>query len=97
MYRKLLAGLILLAVTVLPAAAQDDLEDTTFFMTFVPNVQFSQMYVGIEKGYFAEAGYNLELEYANEPDGVELIAIGERQFGLIAGEQVIIARANERP
>ncbi|MEM6284995.1 MAG: ABC transporter substrate-binding protein, partial [Chloroflexota bacterium] len=97
MFRKLLAGILLLAATALPAAAQDSLEDTTFFMTFVPNVQFSQMYVGIEKGYFAKAGYNLELEYGNEPDGVELIAIGERQFGLIAGEQVIIARANERP
>ncbi|MEO0563437.1 MAG: ABC transporter substrate-binding protein [Chloroflexota bacterium] len=70
---------------------------TPFFMTFVPNVQFSQMYVGIEKGYFADAGFDLELQYGNEPDGVELIALGEREFGLIAGEQVLIARANGRP
>lgn len=88
---------ILLALAVSTASAQDDLEDITFFMTFVPNVQFAQMYVGIEKGYFADAGYNLTLEYGNEPDGVELIALGERQYGLIAGEQVIVARANERP
>lgn len=87
----------MLALSVVTVSAQDEPQDITFFMTFVPNVQFAQMYVGIEKGYFAEAGYNLTLEYGNEPDGVDLIALGERQFGLIAGEQVIVARANERP
>lgn len=90
--------LVLLVVTVLrvvsPTQAQQPL---TFFMTFVPNVQFAQMYVGIEKGYFANAGFDLTLEYGAEPDGVELIAIGEREFGLIAGEQIIAARANQRP
>jgi len=96
-YRKLwvvLAALVLM----LPVGLQaQNAEPATFFMTFVPNVQFSQMYVGLEKGYFADAGYDLTLEYGNEPDGVELIALGERQFGLIAGEQVILARANNRP
>ena len=77
--------------------AQDSLVETTFFMTYIPTVQFSQMYVGLEQGYFEEAGFNVTLEYGNEPDGVELIALGERQFGLISGEQVIVARANQRP
>ncbi len=71
--------------------------DEPFFMTFIPNVQFSQMYVGIEKGYFAEAGFDLQLEYGDEPDGVNLIAAGQRNFGLIAGEQVIVARSNDLP
>jgi NitT/TauT family transport system substrate-binding protein len=97
--RVLLVVAFALTLAVIPAAAQDipDVEPITFFMTFVPNVQFAQMYVGIEKGYFADAGYDLTLEYGAEPDGVELIALGERQFGLIAGEQVIAARANGRP
>jgi NitT/TauT family transport system substrate-binding protein len=79
-----------------PTAAQDA-EPTPFFMTFVPNVQFAQMYIGMEKGYFADAGFDLALEYGNEPDGVELIALGQYNWGLIAGEQIIVARANERP
>lgn len=92
-------AVMLLFSGVFAVRAQDDPtpEPLTFFMTFVPNVQFSQMYVGMEKGYFAEAGFDLTLEYANEPDGVERIALGDLEFGLIAGEQVILARANSRP
>jgi NitT/TauT family transport system substrate-binding protein len=96
-YRKLWVVLVALVLTLPVGLRAQDVEQTTFFMTFVPNVQFAQMYVGLEKGYFADAGYDLTLEYGNEPDGVELIALGERQFGLIAGEQVILARANDRP
>ncbi len=95
MIRKFIVS-ALLVLFVVPVAAQDA-EPTPFFMTFVPNVQFAQMYIGLEKGYFADAGFDLELEYGNEPDGVELIALGQYDWGVIAGEQIIIARANERP
>ena len=92
-----LTVVLLLAVWGVQAQTETELEPTTFFMTFVPNVQFAQMYVGLERGYFEEAGYDLSLEYGAEPDGVELIALGERSYGLIAGEQVLTARANGRP
>ncbi len=71
--------------------------DITFFMTFVPNVQFSPVYVALEKGYFTENGINLTVEYGDENVGVDLMAADERQFGLISGEEIIKARANERP
>lgn len=91
--------LILLAVLLLiaPAAAQDDLTEINVFMPFVPNIQFAPVYVGMAKGYFADAGLNVSLEYGSEPDGLELIATGEMDYGFISGEQVILARANERP
>jgi NitT/TauT family transport system substrate-binding protein len=95
MFRVLMFVSVMM-MTVIRPFAQDNTPQP-FFMTFVPNVQFAQMYVGLEKGYFAEAGFDFTLEYGNEPDGVELIAAGEREFGLIAGEQVIVARANGRP
>jgi len=69
----------------------------TFFMTFVPNVQFSPVYVALEKGYFAAQGLNVTIEHGDENVGVDLIAAGERQFGLISGEEVIKARAAGRP
>jgi NitT/TauT family transport system substrate-binding protein len=95
MFRRLI---LLPILCLLPfAVVAQSVEDIPFFMTFVPNIQFAQMYVGIEKGYFEDAGYRLILEYGNEPDGVELIALGERDYGLIAGEQVILARSNDRP
>lgn len=77
-----------------PPAAQTDLE---FFLTFVPNVQFAPLYVAIEKGYFAEEGLNITIRHGSEPDGVDLIAAGSLDFGVISGEQVIVARANGRP
>jgi NitT/TauT family transport system substrate-binding protein len=95
MFRKS-SVLVVLLILVHGLNAQTEPEQTTFFMTFVPNVQFAQMYVGIEQGFFADAGYELELEYGREPDGVDLIAAGQRKYGLISGEQVIIARANNR-
>lgn len=92
----MLVGLALL--TMVPSVAQDvGLSDEILFLTFVPNVQFAPAYVGIEKGYFAEAGINLKIEHGEEPVGVDLIAAGERRFGLISGEEVIKARANGRP
>lgn len=97
MFRKmfLLVTLALLLVA-LPAAARQPV-DQTFFLTFVPNIQFAPVYVAIEKGYFADAGVNVTIEYGDENVGVDLIAANERQFGLISGEEVIKARANERP
>lgn len=91
------AMLVMLMVTGGAVMAQETPTEITFFMTFIPNVQFSPVYVGIDKGYFAERGINLTIEHGDEPVGVDLIAAGQRQFGLISGEQVIAARANDRP
>lgn len=87
---------LLLALSASTVGAQT-VVDQTFFLTFVPNVQFSPIYVALEKGYFAENGFNLTIEHGDENVGVDLIAAGERQFGLISGEEVIKARANGRP
>lgn len=71
--------------------------DLTVFLTFVPNVQFAPVYVALEKGYFADAGLNVTLQHGDEPVGVNLIAANQLQFGVASGEQVILARAQERP
>lgn len=94
-FLPLLMTLALLTGTAIQA--QDVPRSITFFLTFIPNIQFSPVYVAIEKGYFAEAGLDITLEHGDEPDGVNLIAAGERLFGMISGEQVIAARANNRP
>jgi len=95
MLRVLVVAFVCLSVGV--SSAQDALRPITFFITFIPNIQFSPVYVAIEKGYFADAGIEIIIEHGDEPDGVNLIAAGERQFGLISGEQAIAARANGRP
>jgi NitT/TauT family transport system substrate-binding protein len=98
MLRKMSLLLMLLLLSISGVQAQVDTPvDMSFFLTFIPNIQFAPVYVAMEKGYFAEQGINLTLEYGDEPDGVTLIAAGERQFGVISGEQVIQARANGLP
>lgn len=93
----LVALLLMVTPVSTPAAAQADLQDLTLFLGFIPNIQFAPVYMALEKGYFEEAGVNVTLEYGDENVGVERIAAGELQFGIVSGEQVLLARAGGRP
>jgi NitT/TauT family transport system substrate-binding protein len=91
--------LALLTIVVLPTQAQEQkLTDESLFIPYIADIQFAPVYVAIEKGYFKDAGFNVTPEYNfQEPTGVELIAAGQRDFGIISAEQVILARAKARP
>ncbi|MGQ9849858.1 MAG: ABC transporter substrate-binding protein [Aggregatilineaceae bacterium] len=76
----------------------DGLTQVTLFMSYIPSVQFAPVYVAAERGYFAEEGIEIAFENSfNEADGVERLANNDLQFGLISGEQVVLARAKGRP
>jgi NitT/TauT family transport system substrate-binding protein len=96
MHKAWLIVLLGLVVGVVGASAQERTPQT-LFLTFIPNVQFAPVYVALEQGYFAEQNLDVAIEHGDEPVGVDLIAAGQRQFGIIGGEQVIAARANGRP
>jgi len=102
----LAVALIVVAALLLAAYAllrEDDapaepLTPVTLFMSYIPSVQFAHVYIAAERGYFAEEGIDIRFENGfNEADGVERLAGGDLQFGLISGEQVILARAQGRP
>ncbi len=76
--------------------AQADLAQERILLTFIPNVQFSPFYVGIEQGIFAEAGFDLTLEHLQEPEVLDLVAVGRANYGMVSGEQVILARSRGR-
>lgn len=98
MVRKLVVLVLLVVALAIGTGAQDaEPIKQDFFLSFIPNVQFSPFYVGIDKGYFAEAGYDFTMTYGDENIGVEQIASGALSFGAISGEQVLLARAGQRP
>lgn len=100
MFRRITLMLLTLCLMVIGGGvrAQDDApRDVRFYLTFVPNVQFAPFYVALGGDHFTERGLNVAIEYLEEPVLVDLIAAGEVQFGMVSGEQVLMARAGGRP
>jgi len=97
-------SMVLLAVLVLsgcagglgPLGAKKP-QEVTIAMGFVPNVQFTPMYVALERAYFADEGLEVTLDYGMETDLLQRVGANDLRFAIASGDQVILARANDLP
>ncbi|MDE2819315.1 MAG: ABC transporter substrate-binding protein [Chloroflexota bacterium] len=95
--RKILGRALISCFIILSSlGAQADLLHERILLTFIPNIQFAPFYVGIADGHFARQGFEVTLEHLQEPDVLDLVAAGQADFGIVSGEQVILARAKSR-
>lgn len=77
--------------------AQEELTPLPIFASFIPNVQFAPLYVAIEEGHFTAAGFDVEIQHGDENVGVMQVAQNAPRYGIISGEQVILARNSGIP
>lgn len=83
-----------------PAAAtesQPSLRAIKLGVGFIPNVQFAPFYVGIDRGFFAEEGIDLSLDYGFENDYLKLVGTDALQFMIGSSDQLVLGQAQGLP
>jgi len=74
-----------------------ELKEIMLGVGYIPNVQFAPYYVAQAKGFYADEGLDVTMEYGFENDFVALTAKGERHFAVASGDQVILSRSQGLP
>ncbi len=83
--KKRIIALFMVAIAVILLTAcgkSSDTDKLTFVLDWTPNTNHTGIYVALEKGYFKEAGIEVEIVQPPE-DGAELlVASGKAEFGV---------------
>lgn len=72
-----------------------DLEKITFVLDWTPNTNHTGLYVAQEKGYFEEAGLEVEIQQPPEDGATVLVASGKADFGVSFQDSMAAAIAGD--
>ncbi len=82
------------ASTSAETAENTELEDFTIVLDWYPNAVHSYIYTAIEKGYYAEEGLNVIVQFpSNTTDPITLTAAGKADAGIYYMHDTILANA----
>lgn len=76
-------------------AENKELKKVTFVLDWTPNTNHTGLYVAQEKGFFEEAGLEVEIVQPPEDGAVVLVASGKAQFGVSFQDSLAAALAGE--
>lgn len=99
--KKKIVALLLVVAMVLTATAcgsnKEDkgLEKITFVLDWTPNTNHTGLYVAQAKGYFEEAGVEVEIVQPPEDGATVLVASGKAQFGVSFQDSMAAALSGE--
>jgi NitT/TauT family transport system substrate-binding protein len=62
---------------------------------YIPHVQFTPLYVGIDKGFYKAEGIDLELSFGFQYDVFSLLAAGKIDVGLSDSDQLVLAGSKD--
>ena len=95
--KKLFLSIVFIVFLITAAVCAAEADQVNLPCGYVPNVQFAPLYVGLEKGFFAEEAIDLTLDHSMETDVVALVGAGRLPFGICSGEQVLLGREQGLP
>ena len=98
--KKILRFLILVCVLLSACGGKAPVRSLTQVrlpLGYIPDIQFAPLYMAVQKGYFRDAGIQVTFDYSMETDITALVGADQIQFGVVSGEQVLLARAQGLP
>ncbi len=89
--------MMLFFYTSIYAYQEQDLEEITVLLDWVPNTNHTGLYVAVEEGFYREEDLEVNIIQPSEGGPAGLIAAGQGEFGISYQEQVTYARTSGEP